>query len=184
MDRLWREFRQLGTIQGPDACRQAPWVSTRAQDAIPDPQRTQVVTEYLFQDFPRLFQVRLVFPLRFLVSETSHTSVYYFVYPVSPIRTFVSHEHPLEIGWIQPRKRRGTVTSQHILYYCTYYSVSFTCTVHCMYHTYRTLYIQYMFPVSLFPMLRFHLQHLFTLLFTLRNVHLSKYSLVFTPHSS
>jgi hypothetical protein len=33
-------------------------------------------TEYLFQDFPRLFQVRLVFPLRFLVSETSHTSVY------------------------------------------------------------------------------------------------------------
>ena len=38
--------------------------------------RTQVVTENLFQDFPRLFQVRLVFPLRFLVSETSHTSVY------------------------------------------------------------------------------------------------------------
>ena len=32
--------------------------------------------ENLFQDFPRLFQPRLVFPLRFLVSETSHTSVY------------------------------------------------------------------------------------------------------------
>ena len=31
------EFQQLGTIQGPDACRQAPRVSTRAQDAIPDP---------------------------------------------------------------------------------------------------------------------------------------------------
>ncbi len=25
----------------------------------------------------------------------------------------------------------GAVTSQHILYYCTYYYVSFTCTVHC-----------------------------------------------------
>ena len=31
------------------------------------------------------------------------------------------------------------VTSQHILYYCTYYSVSFTCTVHCTYYTYCTL---------------------------------------------
>ena len=58
------------------------------------------------------------------------------------------------------------VTSQHILYYCTYYSVSFTCTVHCTYYIYRTLYTQYMFPVSLFPMWKFHLQHLFTLLFT------------------
>ena len=65
-----------GTIQGPDACRQSPRVSTWAQDAIPDPQRTQVVTENLFQDFLRLFQPRLVFPLKFLVSETSHTSVY------------------------------------------------------------------------------------------------------------
>ena len=78
-------------MQSPDACRQAPRVSPRAQDAIPDPQRTQVITENLFQDFPGLFQARFVFPLRFLVSETSHTSVYYFVYPVSPIRTFVSH---------------------------------------------------------------------------------------------
>jgi hypothetical protein len=33
------------------------------------------------------------------------------------------------------------VTSQHILYYCTYYSVSLTCTVHCTYYTYCTLYI-------------------------------------------
>jgi hypothetical protein len=157
----------LGTLQSPDACRQAPQVSTRAQDAIPDPLRTQVVTEYLFQDFPRLFQVRLVFPLRFLVSETSHTSVYYFVYPVCPIRTFVSHSHPLELGLIQPRKRRGTVTSQHVLYYCTHYSVSFACTVHCTYYIYCTLYIQYIFPVSLFPMLKFHLQHLFTLISSL-----------------
>jgi hypothetical protein len=76
MDRLRCEFRQLGTLQSPDACRQAPQVSKRAQDAIPDPQRTQVVTEYLFQDFPRLLQVRSAFPLRFIVSETSHTSVY------------------------------------------------------------------------------------------------------------
>ena len=62
------------------------------------------------------------------------------------------------------------VTSQHILYYCTYYSVSFTCTVHYTYYTYCTLYTQYMFPVSLFPMLRFHLQHLFT---TLVHLHIS-----------
>ena len=31
----------VGTLQSPDACRQAPRVSTRAQDAIPDPQRAQ-----------------------------------------------------------------------------------------------------------------------------------------------
>ncbi len=36
----------------------------------------ELVTENLFQDFPRLFQLRLVFPLRFLVSETSHISEY------------------------------------------------------------------------------------------------------------
>ena len=68
-----------------------------------------------------------------------------------------------------------SVTSQHVLYYCTYYSVSLTCTVHCTYCIYCTLYILYMFPY--FPvshvckMLKLHLQHLFThvcsLLFTL-----------------
>ncbi len=36
------------------------------------------------------------------------------------------------------------MTSQHILYYYTYYSVSLTCTAHCTYYTYRTLYTQYM----------------------------------------
>ena len=35
--------------------------------------------------------------------------------------------------------------------------------LHCMY---CTLYTQYMFPVSLFPILKLHLKHLFTLLFT------------------
>ena len=61
-----------------------------------------------------------------------------------------------------------------ILYYCTYYSVSLTCTVHCVHCTIDiyTLYVLHMFPVSLFPMLRFHLQHLFTLLFTLLSIHL------------
>ena len=39
------------------------------------------------------------------------------------------------------------VTSHHILYYCTYYSVSFTCTVHCTIDI-DTLYVPYMFPVS------------------------------------
>ena len=76
MDWIRRKFQQLGILQDSDACRQAPRISTRTQDAILDPQRTQVVTENLFQDFPRLFLVRLVFNLRFLVSETSHTSVY------------------------------------------------------------------------------------------------------------
>ena len=51
MDRLRREFQQLGTLQGPDACRKAARISTRIQDAIPDPQRTQVVTENLFKIF-------------------------------------------------------------------------------------------------------------------------------------
>ena len=37
------------------------------------------------------------------------------------------------------------VTSQHVLYYCTYYSVSLTCTVHCTYCIYCTC-----FPVSQF----------------------------------
>ncbi len=76
------------------------------------------------------------------------------------------------------------VTSQHILYYCTYYSVSLTCTVHCVHCTIDidTLYVLHMFPVSLFPMLGFHLQHLFTHLFTLILVHTlsSIHILVFT----
>ena len=38
------------------------------------------------------------------------------------------------------------MTSQHVLYYCTYYSVSLTCTVHFTYCIYCTLYILYMFP--------------------------------------
>ena len=48
MDRLRREFQQLGILQGPDACRKAARISTRIQDAIPDPQ---------IQDFPRLFHL-------------------------------------------------------------------------------------------------------------------------------
>ena len=39
------------------------------------------------------------------------------------------------------------VTSQHILYYCTYYSVSLTCTVHCTIDI-DTWYVLYMLPVS------------------------------------
>ena len=58
MDWIRCKFQQLGTLQGPDACRQAPRVSTRTQDAIPDPQRTQV-------EFPRLFQRDWFFPFGF-----------------------------------------------------------------------------------------------------------------------
>ncbi len=149
-----------------------PRVSTRAQDAIPDTQRTQVVTEYLFQDFPRLFQVRLVFPLRILTSCIL----------LAPFVQLYLTEHPLELGWIQPRKRRGTVTSQHILYYCTYYSVTFTCTAHCTYiHTAHCTHS----ACSLFPSFRclgfifnICLPHLFTLILvhTLSSIHI----LVFT----
>ena len=51
-----------------------------------------------------------------------------------------------------------------IYMYCTLHALYILHTVHCTYYTYCTLYAQYMFPVSLFPMLRFHLQHLFTTL--------------------
>jgi hypothetical protein len=70
-------FDGLVTTKDSHVCGQASWLSSRAQDArIFLTQRTQVVTENLFQDFPRHFPNRDWFPLRFLVSETSHTSVY------------------------------------------------------------------------------------------------------------
>jgi hypothetical protein len=52
-------------VGNPYACRQAPRVSTRAQDAIPDPQRTQVVTEYLFKIFLDFSNQDWFFPLGF-----------------------------------------------------------------------------------------------------------------------
>ena len=68
------------------------------------------------------------------------------------------------------------MTSQHILYYFTNSSVSFTCTVHCTIDI-DTLYVPYMFRVSLFPMLKLHLQHLFTtLVHTYINSHFIMYS--------
>ena len=70
MNRLWRKFQQLGTIQDPDACQQAPRVSSRAQDAIPDPQRTQIVTEYHFKDFPTHFSnPDWFFPLKLFIES-------------------------------------------------------------------------------------------------------------------
>ena len=52
--------------------------------------------------------------------------------------------------WREAGDMEVHVTSQHVLYYCTYYSVSFTCTVHCTYYIYRTLYTVHVpcFPVS------------------------------------
>ena len=117
----------MDRLRSPDACRQAPRISTRAQDAIPDPQRAQVVTENLFQDFPRLFQVRLVFPLTYLrillrVSCMPHS---YICISLASFR-----------AWIDPTsKRRGTVTSQHVLFclifmYCPLYVLYILHTVH------------------------------------------------------
>jgi hypothetical protein len=73
------------------------------------------------------------------------------------LRSLVSsrnHERLIGARSTQSLNPRGSgdVTSQHVLYYCTYYSVSFACTAHCTYYIYCTLYIQYMFPVSQFPM--------------------------------
>ena len=66
-----------------------------------------------FQDFPALF---LIFLLRVLVSETSHTSAYLLrVYFVTPLYYSCLLIISLELGLIQPRKRRGTVTPQHVL---------------------------------------------------------------------
>ena len=116
-----------------------------------------------FQDFPGLFQSWLVFPLRFLVSEVSHTYVYLLrVSFVAPLYYSCVLIIALELGLIQSRKRRGTVTPQCVLQtvthcrplHTTYYTVSFTCTVHIVHCTH--------YVHSLFPMLRFHLQHLFT----------------------
>ena len=71
------------------------------------------------------------------------------------------------------------MTPQYVLFtlmHRTYYTVSLTCTVHCTIDI-DTLYAQYMFPVSLFPMLGFHLQHLFTtLVHTYTSSHFIKYS--------
>ena len=70
------------------------------------------------------------------------------------------------LGWVCDITVRTS-----LLYYCTYYYVSLTCTVHCTHCIYCTLYILYMFPS--FPvshvcqMLKLHLQHLFTHALTL-----------------
>ena len=58
--------RQLGTVQGPHACGQTPWLPARQCHEDAHSTGAQVATENLSQDFPRLFP---------LVSETSHTFV-------------------------------------------------------------------------------------------------------------
>jgi len=58
-----------------------------------------------FQDFPGLFQSGLVFPLRFLVSEVSHTSVYLLrVSIVASLYYSCILIIALELGLIQSRK--------------------------------------------------------------------------------
>jgi hypothetical protein len=101
------QVQQLGIIQGPDA--------------IPDPQRTLVVTENLSQDFPRLFQSRLVFPLRLLVSETSHTSVYLLRVSCMPYSYIGISLAPFR-AWIDPTsKKKGhcDIIAHTVLLYVT-----------------------------------------------------------------
>jgi len=131
MDWIRCKFQQLGSLQGSDACRQAPRVSTRTQDAIPEPQRTQVVTENPFYYFPRLFQARLVFPLRFLVSETS---VYCITLSLASFR-----------AWIDPTSKKeghcdllAHTVQLYVLFcltnmYCTLYVLNTVHTKHTPY---------------------------------------------------
>ena len=63
------------------------------------------MTENLFQDFPRLFQVRLVFPLGLLVSETSHTSVYLLRVSCEP-HSYFSISLASFRAWIDPTSKK------------------------------------------------------------------------------
>ncbi len=61
------------------------------------------------------------------------------------------------------------ITAHTVLLYVLFCLIYMYCTLYILYilYTVHTVHV----PCSLFPMLRFHLQHLFTLLFTLRIVH-------------
>jgi hypothetical protein len=167
-----------GTVHaGPLVCRQAPRVSKRAQDAIPDPQRTQVVTEYLFQDFPGLFQVRLVFPLRFLVSETSHTSVYLLRVSCMP-HSYMCKSLTSFRAWIDPTsKKEGhcDITARTVLLYVLFCLIYMYCPLYVLYilHTVHTVHVP-CFPFSDVEVSSSTSVH------TL--VHTSKFTCVFTYH--
>ena len=71
------------------------------------------------------------------------------------------------------------ITAHTVLLYVLFCLTYMYCTLYVLYipHTVHTVHVP-CFPVSLFPMLRFHLQHLFTLLFT----QLYKFTCAFTYH--
>ena len=75
----------------------------------------QVATENLFQDFPGLFPAAAGFPLRFLVSETSHTSVVLTL--CASLSSFIpqSHVHTCSDCLYKLQEERGTVTQQYVL---------------------------------------------------------------------
>ena len=60
----------------------------------------------------------------------------YFVYPISPIRTSISHEYPLELGWTQRRKKEGhcDITAHTVLLYVLFCLTYMYCT---LYHRHR-----------------------------------------------
>jgi hypothetical protein len=59
-----------------------------------------------FQDFPgHFFQVRLVFPLRFMVSETSHTSVYFLRVSCKP-HSYLSISLASFRAWMDPTSKK------------------------------------------------------------------------------
>ena len=92
----------------------------------------------------RLFQVRLVFPLRFLVSETSHTSVYLLRVSCMPHSSFRA--------WIDPTsKKEGhcDITARTVLLYVLFCLIYMYCTLYVLYilHTVHTVHVP-CFPVS------------------------------------
>ena len=66
---------------------------------------TQVATENLFQDFPGLFPAVAGFPLRFLVSETSHTSVD--LTSCTILSSFIHPHTRVYMFWLSDRSPRG-----------------------------------------------------------------------------
>ena len=98
----------------PHACGQAPWLPARQHHEDAHTKGTQVTAENLFKtflDFPSLIVAG--FPLRFLVSEVSHTSADY----TSCTPWAHSPTHTTCMLWclIDLQEERGTVTPQSAL---------------------------------------------------------------------
>ena len=114
----WRR-QQLGTVQGPHACGQTPRLPAHQRHEDAHPTGAQVATENLSQD---------CFSLRFLVSETSHTSVDHTSH--ATLSSFI-HPHTLCIHVLTDlQKERGTATlpTYSVHTFCTLHKVHSVCS--------------------------------------------------------